>query len=70
MLIDFLVLACIVEPLLKDHAIGHENVVSQDRRSMVTGFIYNEMWDLLPETNCPSRQVVSHGSGLTRQVSL
>ncbi len=29
-----------------------------------------EMWDLLPGICCPSRQVVSHGSCLSRQVSL
>ncbi len=28
-----------VEPVLKDHPIGHTNVVSQDRWSLVTGLI-------------------------------
>ncbi len=28
---------CTVEPVLKDHPIGHKNMVSQDRWSLVTG---------------------------------
>ncbi len=28
---------CTEEPVLKDHPIGHENVVSQDKWSLVTG---------------------------------
>ncbi len=31
--------ACTVEPVLKDYPIGHENVVFQDRWSLVTGSI-------------------------------
>ncbi len=30
---------CTVEPALKDHPIGHKNVVSQDMWSLVTGSI-------------------------------
>ncbi len=32
-------LECTVEALLKDHPIGHKNVVSQDRWSLVTGSV-------------------------------
>ncbi len=57
-----------VEPALKDHPTGHENILS---RQVVFGdrFIYTEMYDFLPKAR-PSSQVVSHGSGLSRQVSL
>ncbi len=53
----------IVEPVLN----GHKNMVSQDRWSWS---IYIEMEDFLPQASGPSRQVVSHGSGLSRQVLL
>ncbi len=46
---------CTVEPVLKDHAYRHRNVVSQDRWPEICGL---------------SRQAVSHGSGTSRQVSL
>ena len=46
------------------------NMVSQDRWSLVTGLHCSEMWALLPGICGPSRQVVSHDSGLSRQVSL
>ncbi len=57
-----------VEPVLKDRPIGHihhglsRQVVFGDR------FIHIEMCDILPKITGPSRQVVSHGSGLSRQV--
>ncbi len=58
----------ILEPVLKDHPIGHENVVSQDRY-LVTGSI-----TLKYRTFCQEYLVFqdmwSHGSGLSRQVSL
>ncbi len=31
---------CTVEPVLKDHHVGHTNVVCQDRWSLVTGSVY------------------------------
>ncbi len=58
-----------VEPVLKDHPVGHKYGLS--RRVVFDGrFIYIEMWDCLPKTDGPSRQVVSHGKGLSRQASL
>ncbi len=30
---------CTAEPVLKDHPIGHKNVVCQDRWSLVTGLV-------------------------------
>ena len=57
-----------VELVLKD--IGHKKcglsrqVVFDDR------FDCSEMWDLMPGISGNSRQVVSHSSGLSRQVSL
>ncbi len=36
---------CTVEPVLKDHPIGHRNVVSQDRWSLVTVSVY---WNVGP----------------------
>ncbi len=32
-----------VEPVLKDHPTGHENVVSQDRLALVTGAVILKM---------------------------
>ena len=58
-----------VEPVLKGHPISLENVVFQDRWSLVTGSIVLKIYDL-PEKSGLSRQVVSHGSGLSRQVPL
>ncbi len=64
-----------VEPALKDHSIGHENMVSPDK-VVFDEIIYPEMYDLLPKanspskTNSPSRQVVSHGSGLMTSFTL
>ncbi len=63
--------SCTVEPVLKDCLTGNKNMVSQDRLSLVTGStaLNNvEMWDLPPEICGSSRQVESHGSGLSRQV--
>ncbi len=48
-----------VEPVLKDNPIGHKSVVSQDR------WPFGEMWDLLSGISGLSRQVISHGSGLS-----
>ncbi len=56
-----------VEPVLKDHLIGHENVVFQDRWSLVTGSI---VLNICQKKTGLSRQVVSHNSGLSRQVPL
>ncbi len=60
--------ACIlpdtVEPVLKDHPIGHKNVVCQDRWSLVTGSVYRK---------CRSicwRCMVCQDSGLSWQWSL
>ncbi len=55
-----------MELVLKDHPIGHKNVVCQNK------------WPLSVILKCrtfdkmcgPSRQVVSHGCGLSRQISL
>ncbi len=58
-----------VESVLKDQPFDHKNMVSQDRWSLVTGSIaVKYMWDLLPWICSSSRQVVSYGSGLSRQV--
>ncbi len=59
-----------LEPVLKDHPFRHRNVVSQDRWSLVPGSIALKCTVLPPEMYGLSRQVVSHGSGLSRQVSL
>ncbi len=58
-----------VETLSKDHPIGHKNMVFLE---VVFGdrFSCTEIWDLFPGVCGPSRQVVSQGSGLSRQVSL
>ena len=55
-----------VEPVLKDHLIGHKKVVFL--REVVFGdrFTYIEMWDFLTALCGLSRQVISHGSGLSR----
>ncbi len=49
-----------VEPVLKDHPIGHKNVVCQDRWSLVTGsvilkcrscqkcVVFQDRWSLIP----------------------
>ncbi len=54
-----------VEPVLKDL----KSMVSRDGYSLVTGS-FTLKCDFLPKTSGPSRQVVSHGCGLSRQVSL
>ncbi len=56
-----------VEPVLKDHSHWPKNMVSEDRWSLVTGS-FTLKYDFLPQTGL-SRQVVSHGSGLSGQVS-
>ncbi len=61
---------CTVEPVLKDHPMGHTDVVSQDRWFLATGSITLECGTFIPGVSCLSRQVVSHGSGLSRQVLL
>ncbi len=51
-----------VESILKDHPISHENVVFQDRWSLLTGSIINENIGLsFARKPGLSRQVVSHG---------
>ncbi len=63
---------CTVEPVLKDHPIGHKNVVCKDVVSDVSDdrLSYIEM----TRSFCQKRMVCqdrwSHGSGLSRQVSL
>ncbi len=59
---------CTVKPVLKDHPIGHTNVVS---REVVFGdrFNYIECWTFC-QKYLASRQVVSQCSGLSRYVSL
>ncbi len=70
-----LVCTRIVEPSLKDHAIGHKNMVSHSRHktgglNLGDSFNYDiEMWDLLPGICGLLIQVFSHGSGLSRQIS-
>ena len=50
---------------------GHFTImVSQDRRSLVTGSVVLNGRAFLPGICGLSRQVVSHGSSLSRQVSL
>ena len=56
---------CIVEPVLKDHPIGHKNIVCHDRWSLVTGSIILKCRTLIYRI-C----VVCQDSGLSRQVSL
>ncbi len=61
------------EPVLKDQPIAYANVVFQGRWSLSTGSItLKHRLDLLPRVHVsgPSRQVVSHASGLSRQVSM
>ncbi len=62
-----------VEPvlnMLKDRPFGHKNMISRQVIGSFTlkktgdRFIYSEREELLPKTSGPSRQVVSHGSGL------
>ncbi len=59
-----------VKAVLKDHPIGHKKYGLS--RQVVCGdrFIYTEMWDFQPKISGPSRQVLSLGSCLSRQVSL
>ncbi len=61
-----------VEPVLKDHPIGLKNAVCQDRWSLVTGPVIVKCTSRsFCKKMCGlSKQVVSHGSGLLRQVSL
>ncbi len=54
---------CTVGPVLKGHPIGHKNMVSQDRWSLVTGSYCTEMQDSLPGARGPSRQVVDSQDG-------
>ncbi len=55
---------------MKDHPVNM--AIKLWSRQVVFGdwFNYIEMCDLLPGICGPSRQVVSHGSGLARQISL
>ncbi len=60
-----------VEAVLKDCPIGHKNMVSQDRWSLVTGSYTLKCVTFYPKNTDPSicsRQVVFYGSGLSRQV--
>ncbi len=59
-----------MESVLKDHPVGHNNMVLLRQVVFDDRFNYIELWDLLPGVGGSSRQVVSHGSGLLRQVSL
>ncbi len=61
-----------VEPVLKDHPIGRKIMVSQDRCSLGTSSFTLKYSNFLTKTSLSGlwRQVVSHGSGLSRQVSL
>ncbi len=58
-----------VEPALKDRPIGHKNIAYIDRWSLVTGSVALKS-GIFCQGCGPSRQVVSHESGLSRQVSL
>ncbi len=55
-----------VEPVLKGHPIGQKNVVSQveDRGVFGDSLTFIEIYDFLPQTCGPSRQVVPQGSDL------
>ncbi len=55
-----------VEPVLKDHLIGHKNVVCQDRWSLVTGSVILKCRSFCKKCVVFSRLVVSHGGGLSR----
>ncbi len=59
-----------VESVLKHEPIGNDKYGLP--RKVVFGNRLNcvEIWDILPRICSPSRQVVSHDSGLSRQVSL
>ncbi len=59
-----------VEPVLKDYP--HWPLRYGFSRQVVFGdkFTSIEMWEILPEICGPSRQVISHGSCLSREVSL
>ena len=60
-----------VEPVFKDHTFSNENTVSQDRLALVTVSFALKCGTFCQEyMHGPSRQVVSHGSGLSRQVSM
>ena len=58
-----------MEPVLKDRRIGHKSGLS---RQVVFGdrLSYNAIWKFLSGISHLSRQVVSHGSAPSRQVSL
>ena len=61
-----------VEPVLKNHPIGHTNVVSQSRWALMRGSVTVKCTIFLPGISWISglsRQVVSHGSGLSKRVS-
>ena len=53
-----------VEPVLKDHPIGHENMVSQDRWSLVTG-----QFTLKSRVFCPKLLVLQERWSLLAVVS-
>ncbi len=55
-----------VEPVLKDHPTGHNKVVCQDRWSLVTGSVILKCRSFCQKSVVFQRQVVSHGSGLSR----
>ncbi len=56
-----------VKPSLKDHPIGHKNVVCQDRWSLVTGSVILKCRSYCRKyVVCQDRW--SHGSGLSKQL--
>ncbi len=61
-----------VEPFLKDHPIVHIiwSLKTGDLLPFCDRFICSAIWDFLPRICGLSRQVVCHGSGLSRHVSL
>ncbi len=60
-----------VEPVLKDHPIGHKKHGLSRQVGFADRLIYIEIWNLRPRTSGPSRQTVaSYGSGLSRQTCL
>ncbi len=56
--------------VLKDHPIGHKNGVCQDRWCLVIGSVILQYRSVCQKMCGMSRQVVSHGSGLSGKVSL
>ena len=59
-----------VKPVLKVIPIGHKTMVSQDRSLVICSIALKWGTFCLPRMYGPSRQVVCHSSGLSRQVSL